>query len=100
LAPLGWWTNSLPPIQSLAHWVQVVIALNFVALLIRAVQRAYFVGRIYGSMHAVLSIPRMVVGNFINAAAAGRVEQYLSNKLFGSKLVWDKTMHDFPLPSS
>ena len=94
---LGWWTNNLPPIQSLQHWVQVVIALNFVGLLIRAVQRAYFVGRIYGGMHAVLSIPRMVVGNFINAAAAGRAwKQYLSNKLFGSKLVWDKTMHDFP----
>lgn len=94
---LGWWTNNLPPIQSLQHWVQVVIALNFVGLLIRAVQRAYFVGRIYGGMHAVLSIPRMVVGNFINAAAAGRAwKQYLSNKFFGTKLVWDKTMHDFP----
>lgn len=94
---LGWWSNSLPPIQSLKHWVQVVIALNFVALLLRMVQRAYFVGRIYGSMHAVLSIPRMVVGNFINAAAAGRAwKQYLSNKLFGTKLAWDKTMHDFP----
>ncbi|MEG0150051.1 MAG: glycosyl transferase family protein [Comamonas sp.] len=97
LGAMGWWSDSLPPIQSLAHWVQVVIALNFMALLLRMAQRAYFVGRIYGGVHALLSIPRMVVGNFINAAAAGRAwKQYLSHKLFGSKLVWDKTMHDFP----
>ena len=93
----GWWSAYLPPILSLDGWLGVVIGLNAVALLLRMGQRAYFVGRIYGWEHALLSIPRMVVGNVVNAAAAARAWRlFLLNKLWGQPLVWDKTMHDFP----
>ena len=93
----GWWSVYLPPILALDGWLGLVIGLNAVALLLRVVQRAYFVGRIYGWEHALLSIPRMVVGNVVNAAAAARAWRlFLLNKLRGQPLVWDKTMHDFP----
>ena len=97
LSVAGWWSVYLPPILALDGWLGVVIGLNAVALLLRVVQRAYFVGRIYGWEHALLSIPRMVVGNVVNAAAAARAWRlFLLNKLRGQPLVWDKTMHDFP----
>lgn len=97
LSAAGWWSVYLPPILTLDGWLGVVIGLNAVALLLRMGQRAYFVGRIYGWEHALLSIPRMVVGNIVNAAAAARAWRlFLANKLRGQPLVWDKTMHDFP----
>lgn len=43
-----------------------VMGLNAVALLyLRVVQRAYFVGKMYGWEHGFLSIPRMVINNFL-----------------------------------
>lgn len=74
-----------------------VMGLNAVALLLRVVQRAYFVSKMYGWEHGLLSIPRMVIGNFINAMAAARAWRlFLSHKIFGTRLLWDKTAHDFP----
>ncbi|KPW15228.1 Bacteriophage N4 adsorption protein B [Pseudomonas cannabina pv. alisalensis] len=52
---------------------------------------------LYGWQHGLLSIPRMVVGNFVNFMAAARAwRMFLIGKLLNRKLVWDKTMHDFP----
>ena len=67
------------------------------ALLLRMIQRIYFVGRMYGWEHGLLSIPRMIVGNMINAMAAARAwNMFLGHLITGKKLAWDKTMHDFP----
>ncbi|MGX1098824.1 glycosyl transferase family protein [Amorphus sp. MBR-141] len=78
-------------------WIAFALKANAVALSLRVIQRMYFVGRIYGWEHALLSAPRMVIGNFINFFAAARAWRlFLANYLFGKKLVWDKTMHDFP----
>jgi len=61
------------------------------------VQRIYFVTRLYGWEHGVLSVPRMVVGNFINFMAVSRAwKMFLSHLVTGKRLAWDKTMHDFP----
>ena len=39
----------------------------------------------------------MIVGNFVNAMAAARAWRlFIVNYIFGTQLVWDKTMHDFP----
>jgi adsorption protein B len=39
----------------------------------------------------------MIIGNFVNAMAAARAWRlFISNFIFGTPLVWDKTMHDFP----
>jgi adsorption protein B len=78
-------------------WAQALIAVNFAVLVWRVTNRLYFVGRIYGPDHAALSIPRMVVNNFINFAATCRAWRlFLGHVLLGRRLVWDKTQHDFP----
>src|SRR5690606_4945906 len=78
-------------------WLVTLMGLNAFALFVRVAQRAYFVGTMYGWEHALLSIPRMIVGNFINAAAAGRAWRlFLMHLITGKRLAWDKTMHDFP----
>ena len=94
---LGWWTVYYPSVFRINGWFMTIMGLNAIALLLRVVQRAYFVGSMYGWEHGLLSIPRMVIGNFINAMAAARAWRlFLSHKLLGTRLVWDKTMHDFP----
>jgi adsorption protein B len=68
-----------------------------VALVLRVVQRIYFVTRLYGWEHGVLSVPRMVVGNFINFMAVARAwKMFIVHLATGKRLAWDKTMHDFP----
>jgi len=50
-----------------------------------------------GWEHGLLAIPRMVIGNFINMMAAARAWRlFLVHLVTGRRLVWDKTMHDFP----
>ena len=94
---LGLWTVYYPSLFHTNGWFMTVMGLNAVALLLRVVQRAYFVGKMYGWEHGFLSIPRMVIGNFINAMAAARAWRlFLSHKIFGTRLLWDKTAHDFP----
>ena len=66
-------------------------------MLLRTFQRGLFVNHLYGWEHALLSAPRMVIGNFINAAAAARAwKLFIVHVLTGKRLAWDKTMHDFP----
>lgn len=80
--------------NSIWRWL---IYLNAASLLIRAVQRFYFTSILYGWRHGLMSLPRMVVGNFVNFMAVARAWRlYLSYLFRGRTLAWDKTMHDFP----
>jgi len=93
----GWWTVYYPSYFKPGGWLVTLMWINAVALLLRVVQRAYFVGHMYGWEHAMLSIPRMIVGNFINAMAAARAWRlFIGHLITGKRLAWDKTMHDFP----
>jgi len=70
---------------------------NGIAMTMRIVQRWYFVTRLYGWEHGLLSIPRMIIGNFVNFMAVSRAwKMFLTHLVTGKRLVWDKTMHDFP----
>lgn len=94
---LGWWTVYYPSLFTPNGWLVTLMGLNAFALFLRVVQRAWFVGRIYGWEHALLAIPRMVIGNFINAMAAARAWRlFIGHLVTGKRLAWDKTMHDFP----
>ena len=92
----GWWTVYYPSYFRPGGWLVTLMWLNAVALLLRVVQRMYFVGNMYGWEHAVLSVPRMIVGNFINAMAARAWKLFIGHLITGKRLAWDKTMHDFP----
>ncbi|SMG00836.1 glycosyl transferase family protein [Burkholderia singularis] len=80
-----------------SRWFSTLLWLNACALTLRAVQRAYFVTRLYGWEHGLLSVPRMVIGNFVNFMAVSRAWRlFVSHLVTGKRLAWDKTMHDFP----
>ncbi|HCS44888.1 MAG TPA: glycosyl transferase family protein [Pseudomonas sp.] len=93
----GLWDVSFPtPFESNGFIAYLLLA-NGIALAWRIAHRCYFTTVLYGWQHGLLSIPRMVVGNFVNFMAASRAwRMFLVGKLLNRKLVWDKTMHDFP----
>nr|WP_277420129.1 glycosyl transferase family protein [Xanthomonas sp.] len=97
LKAIGLWDTQFPTIFQDGTWQMNVALLTTAALLTRVVQRFYFVNRLYGWEHALMSIPRMVVGNMINFMATARAWRIFTlYMLFGKRMVWDKTMHDFP----
>lgn len=97
ISATGHWKVFFPSVFSPNSLLLDLMWANTLALSLRILQRAYFVGRLYGWEHALLSGPRMIIGNFINAMAAARAWRlYLGYLFLGKKLVWDKTMHDFP----
>lgn len=96
-AGAGWWTNQYPSIFATEQWLGTIIWLNVIAYSLRVAQRIYFVTRLFGWAHGVMSVPRLVVGNLVNFMATARAWKiFLSHHIFGTRIVWDKTMHDFP----
>ena len=62
-------------------------------LLWRILMRAGFTAAAYGPGQAMLSVPRLIVGNVIAMLAAGRA---VALHLGGGPKRWDKTRHIFP----
>jgi adsorption protein B len=97
----GWWTVYYPSIFSTDGWWSYVLVFNVLALLNRIGHRAYFVSVLFGWRHGLMSIPRMIISNFVNFMAVSRAwKLYLSYLFMGKPMVWDKTMHDFPSADS
>jgi adsorption protein B len=94
---LGWDSLHIAPVFGPGSWLGTVLQLTAVALTMRAIQRVYFVTALYGWEQGLLSLPRMVVGNVVNFLAVSRAWRiFLSHLVLGRRIVWDKTMHDFP----
>ena len=90
-------TVSFPTLFDSSRLVELLLVANLFSLAWRMAHRFYFTTILYGWQHGLLSIPRMIVGNFVNFMAAARAwRMFLIGKLLNRKLVWDKTMHDFP----
>jgi adsorption protein B len=78
-------------------WIQAILLTNVGLLANRGFQRMWFVTQANGLQHGLLSIPRMVFGNFINFAAVSRAwHQWLRHLATGVPIAWDKTQHTFP----
>ena len=92
---LGWTQLAYPPDwQAVAVWV---FGFNTVALVLRIAQRMFFVNRIYGWRHALVSAPRMVAGSLVSFAATVRAVRIYAGYLVTRKpIAWDKTAHQFP----
>ena len=79
-------------------WVTTLFIITFCFLVWRLLNRMIFTGMIYNFRHALMSAPRLVVGNFVNFFATWRaVRIYASHLLSGKPLVWDKTSHSYPV---
>jgi adsorption protein B len=79
------------------RWVAWLLSANFLLLLNRMVQRAYFVSAYYGLVEGLLSAPRMVWGNLINFMANWRAIRQILHHGDPRRVAWDKTTHDFPV---
>lgn len=92
-----WLTVRYPPLAAFYGWIHWIFWACLIALTLRVVQRVYFTTKTFGWEHGLLSVPRMVVANFVNFAALSRAwKQFLPHIFTGRRLTWDKTMHDFP----
>lgn len=86
-----------PQLFAADTWLMVLVYANAVALALRAAQRWIFVTRLYGWGQGMLAVPRMIVSNFINFFAVVRAWRvFLGHVLIGRRIVWDKTMHEYP----
>jgi adsorption protein B len=93
----GWGGVRFPPMFGAGSWLALVLQMTAVALVLRAIQRVYFVTVLYGWEQGLMSLPRMVVANVVNFLAVARAWRIFSGHvLLGRRIVWDKTMHDFP----
>jgi bacteriophage N4 adsorption protein B len=96
----GWWHAYYPSLFQEGSIWRKMIYVNAFFLAVRAAHRVYFTTELYGWEHGVMSLPRMVVGNFVNCMAVARAwKMYLSYLFRGTRLAWDKTAHEFPSSS-
>jgi bacteriophage N4 adsorption protein B len=84
------------PIPPLAPGTTLLLTLNAALLGWRLAMRMLFVGRAYGLVEALWSVPRMLVGNLIALLAARRALVRYVEMLRGAAPAWDKTRHVFP----
>lgn len=81
-----------------SEWVRWLFVVNFIFLVWRLANRMVFTRMIYDARHALMSAPRLVVGNFVNFFATWRcVRVYFNHRITGAALVWDKTSHSYPV---
>lgn len=62
----------------------------------RIVQRVIFVTSYYGIIQGLLSVPRLLWGNFINFMANWRAMRQILATGDSRRVAWDKTSHEFP----
>ncbi|MCW5771574.1 MAG: glycosyl transferase family protein [Rhodospirillaceae bacterium] len=90
-----------PTIFETSPAVQALLLANLFFLANRLFHRIYFTTMIYGALHGVIAVPRLLVSNLINFFAAMRaMAVFADSRLTGRKIVWDKTQHHFPGGSS
>jgi adsorption protein B len=89
-------TAVLPPLMT--PTITLLLWFNAGMLVWRLVMRAGFAAYGYGPAEGLRAIPRALVSNVINAAAAWHaVGRYRATLATGTALVWDKTSHQFPV---
>ena len=73
-----------------------VLWLNLFFMLNRIAQRIFFVTIYYGLAQGLMSVPRLLWGNYINFLANWRAIKRILTEGSPHRVAWDKTTHDFP----
>lgn len=82
----------------LSPTLDILLWLNFAALLWRAALRSLFTAREFGPVEGLLAVPRIIVSNTIAIVAGRRAVAAYLRTMRGRQPVWDKTEHsDHPL---
>lgn len=78
------------------RWFVLLLLVNLALMVNRIVQRMFFVTSYYGVLQGLMSVPRLIWGNFVNFLANWRaIAQALRAKDLRN-MAWVKTEHDFP----
>lgn len=101
LSLLGLMLLNFYQVQSLQYpeVMASIFVINLTLLSIRVIQRARFTSMVYGRMHGLMSIPRVLVSGWINGVAClqGLKTFFLAQQSRReSKIEWAKTHHEFP----
>ena len=87
----------LPPPPAFGAGLVALLWFNTTLLAWRLLMRACFAAHAYGPREGLRAIPRAVVSNVINAAAAlAAARRYRAILAGDARLEWDKTAHRFP----
>lgn len=88
---------AFPPLIEEGTFLWNLMLINAGLFINRIAMRAYCTFRLYGVQQALLSLPRMIWGNFINFLATGRaIRLYVGFLKTGRFIKWDKTAHRYP----
>lgn len=79
-----------------SEWLMSFLWLNFFLMMNRIIQRIFFVSSYYGLAQGMLSIPRLLWGNYINFMANWKAFKQVIEHGDVHRIAWDKTTHDFP----
>jgi len=91
---IPWTIENIFPPGSVLWWL---VMANTLILAWRIAMKFITVHKVYGWLHATLSIPRFFVANIINFFATSKaLRQYIEHKVTGEPLRWLKTEHVFP----
>ena len=77
-------------------FLKSILWLNLFFMLNRILQRIYFVSIYYGLAQGLMSVPRLLWGNYINFLANWRAIKRIITEGNPHRVAWDKTTHDFP----
>jgi len=78
------------------HWVKLLLIISIITMLMRLLQRAVSVYRVYGIAPALLSIPRYFYANVLNTHVSfNALIKFIKYTLFNKTLVWEKTNNRF-----
>ncbi len=79
-----------------SEWLTAALVANLLLMLNRMLQRLIFVTRYYGLGQGMMSVPRLLWGNYINFMANLRAIRQILACGDPRRVAWDKTSHDFP----
>ena len=87
----------IPPLFDHGSPLWKIAILDTALLFYRLVQKYISVVTIYNAKQGLFSVPRLLVGNFINFFATWRAtKMYFAHRIMGKPIVWLKTAHVFP----
>ena len=84
-------------VPTIGSGLAVLLSVNLLLLLWRLAMRALHTGRLYGLAEGVRAVLRQPVSNIILVMTAWRAFRDHLRGRSGSPLVWDKTVHRFPV---
>ena len=86
-----------PPLVKGGTWLAYLILFDTIIMVERLAFRVIFVTRLFGPVHGIISIPRVLWGNLINFSATVRaIKESLVSLITGNPIAWAKTIHEFP----